>query len=366
MRRGSLGVIVVVAILIGVGFATLGPKSGPKPRPAASPREKGGKQVLIRTSLPQRKDFSKTLRWFGTVKSRTQATLIALEAGRIVSLLVREGQVVHKGQSLFHLGGPLIEGRLAILKNETANLKGRIQLAEKNIQTIREALSQKFANLGDLRSAEDALARLQLQLASARQRWQQLQDAIQVPAAFDGVFTGRRVSVGQEVKRGDPLGRLIAMEDLYIEATVFFEGKGAALEKKELRVLLPGGASIKGEILTVLPAATPQGAYRVWVTSKDLPASLRPGQTVSGELILATQKQALAVPKGALVRDEEENSYVFVQTASGYRKQPVKVGERTEAWVQILSGLKPGERIVDKGAYELFFQDFNKMFKVVD
>ena len=87
---------------------------------------------------------------------------------------------------------------------------------------------------------------------------------------------------------------------------------------------------------------------------------------MAGTIILAAHENALAVPQAAVVRDEEERAYVFLQNRSGYRRQPVKTGIVASGWIEITSGLKAGDEVVVQGAYELLYQDFNKIYKVAD
>ena len=64
----------------------------------------------------------------------------------------------------------------------------------------------------------------------------------------------------------------------------------------------------------------------------------------------------------------DENSFVFLKnsSASGYHRQAVKTGIVSHGMAEILQGLKKNDRIVVQGAYELFYNDFNKIYKVVD
>ena len=62
---------------------------------------------------------------------------------------------------------------------------------------------------------------------------------------------------------------------------------------------------------------------------------------------------ALAIPETALI-EEQGVFYVYVQTAGeSFQKREVKTGASDGKSIQILSGITAGERVVDKGAYQI-------------
>jgi membrane fusion protein (multidrug efflux system) len=65
------------------------------------------------------------------------------------------------------------------------------------------------------------------------------------------------------------------------------------------------------------------------------------------------QRQALVVPEIA-IQQEGEQAYVFRVNGTGVvDKAPVKLGSRSEGQVEVVSGLKAGERIVVEGTVKL-------------
>ena len=363
MKRTVIVVFLVVATLVIAGLSMFhkGRNTAKAPAKGTLPR-----QDIIRTAAPQRKDFAETCRWFGKVESRNRTGIIAKETGRIVLIAARDGAPVAKGDLLFTIGGPLIDSRLEVLRDQSATLRERIKLAGQMVKVKREAVSQKIAKRGELTVAEDALARLKAEMKSARQAIQQLQLATHLRATFKGVFTDRKVSVGQEVQKGDDLARIISQDQIYIAATLFSKHEDPKLKTRLAVINIPEGKQVQGTIITVLPQRTAEGATVVWIEGSGLASVLHPGQTVAGTIILSEHKKVLAVPRNAIVRDDEERAYVFIKGSSGYRRQPVKTGIITGDRVEIVSGLKAGDEVVVQGAYELFYRDFNRIYKVAD
>ena len=75
------------------------------------------------------------------------------------------------------------------------------------------------------------------------------------------------------------------------------------------------------------------------------------GQSVFLHLLLDQTAPAPVVPASAIV-DDAGRPIVFVQVeGEAFERRPVTLGSREGERVQVLSGVKPGEHIVTKGAY---------------
>lgn len=365
MKRKIAWLFIVVAILAIMSLVvhhtgTLPNDESLTLNAAALPRSD-----LIKTDTPQRQDFMETCRWFGKVESRNKTRIIALETGMIVSVDARYGMPVTKEALLFTIGGPLIDSRLEVLRNKSASLQKCMSLAERMVSIKRDAVSRKLATHEEIFSAEDALVRLKAELEYARQETRRFQEVIHVRARLTGVFTNRKVSVGQEVQKGDCLAEIISVNHIYIAAALF-SGEDTGLEGKRAVINLAGGNSIPGTITSVLPQRTAEGAVVVWIEGPGLGQVLRPGETVTGMIVLSVHRKTLSIPQSAIVRDEEERAYVFLKGSSGYSKKPVETGIVAGGMVGITSGLKEEDKVVVQGAYELFYQNFNKIYKVAD
>jgi len=76
-------------------------------------------------------------------------------------------------------------------------------------------------------------------------------------------------------------------------------------------------------------------------------------QTVYVRLFSGTSESTLVVPDTAIV-DDQGQSVIYLQTGGeSFSRQPVKLGKRQSGLVQIIEGLKPGDRVVSIGAHLL-------------
>ena len=272
---------------------------------------------------------------------------------------------VKKGKLLFTLGGPSIDTHLIVLREKIALLKKRVTLAENMAAAKRKAVTQKLARQEELVSAEDALALLQVELESARQEMQFLEDAAHIRATRSGAFSNRTISAGQNVEKNDNLAEVISVKNLRVTATLFPRHE-TKLVGKRATINLPEGGSISGTVVKEFPQRTSEAATIVRIEGRDLNRYMKPGDTVNGNIVLLLHKAVLSVPQSAIIRDEKEKTYVFLKRSGNFTKHPVKTGIKSDSWIEVLSGLKEKDEIVVQGAYELFYRNFNKIYKALD
>ena len=78
---------------------------------------------------------------------------------------------------------------------------------------------------------------------------------------------------------------------------------------------------------------------------------LRIGQAARLTLFVGDEKSGIAIPESAVV-DDGGRPVVFVQTGGeSFERRPVRLGGRAEGFVEVISGVEPGERVVSRGAY---------------
>jgi multidrug efflux pump subunit AcrA (membrane-fusion protein) len=91
-----------------------------------------------------------------------------------------------------------------------------------------------------------------------------------------------------------------------------------------------------------------------------------PGQKLKKDMYVTAMVQAgkiqdaLAVPDSAILRDSENEPFVYAEVATNqYGKRPVSLGESRGGQTQITSGVKPGDHVIGDGS--LFLQFANSL-----
>ena len=303
--------------------------------------------VNAQTILVTAEAFTETFSAIGTVVARPGhlAILSAPAPGRVGQVLVAPGQAVQQGQ-------PLIELDQAPFKAAVDAAEAAYTAAER-----ANARQQRLANEGilpkkDAEAAAAEMARTRADVINA-QRAAQL-SVIRSP--IGGVVTRMTAALGTSV---DPAQQLIEIADpraldIVMNATPTDAGRTHTGSK----VTLSAGGTATGEPLgigsVVDIGATVDSTLRGVAIRVQAPTTRRPlkiGETVFGAIAVAVHPRAVVIPNEALVPDGEHFK-VFVVDAQGIaHEREVKVGGKSEAGVEIVEGLTPGERIVSQGAF---------------
>jgi multidrug efflux pump subunit AcrA (membrane-fusion protein) len=306
MRRYATGIVTIAAIVLLIAGTVWFSRSRPNLE-NASGKAAPVDIALVKTGHPERRNFTLCCRWFGRVESKRAVKVVAPEAGRVVSMEARDGAITQKGEALFSLGGPIVESRL-----------------------------------------------------KTRQQ--------RVTSPETGIFANRRVNIGQDVEKGTHLVDIISPTDLRIVASLS-PPADIPLEGRTAIINSAMGKTITGTVVRVIPQRTITGVtfvWIIWIEGDAINRQMKLGGTASGEIPLLVREKVLAVPADAIVRDEQEQPFVFLNGPGGYRKHPVKTSLTSEGWVEVVSGIPEGAEIVVQGAYELFYKDFSKIYKVAD
>lgn len=111
--------------------------------------------------------------------------------------------------------------------------------------------------------------------------------------------------------------------------------------------------SLNGKLISYGKSAD-NNAYYIPVNFEiDNNGEIIPGLFVEVLLKTNVMRDALVIPYSALI-EEQENYFAYVQTSGeGFQKRELKIGVNDGMNVQILAGIKEGERVVTKGAYQI-------------
>ncbi|MFT3996408.1 MAG: HlyD family efflux transporter periplasmic adaptor subunit [Asticcacaulis sp.] len=336
-----------------------------------------------------------------------ETTYITAETGgRVQAVAVSDGDLVTVGQALVYLANPSltldvsareadISARLTDNSNQLMALKTAqenreqalaeatyaLSRAEQDLQKRQTLRAQNIINDAMVKPYADEVAYQRQRVAALRtaqtpdaefyagQR-RQVQDnaqdlrrnlgevrrglqALTVTAPAAGRLTAFALKPGQAVKEGDPVGQVDSEGRYKLRAEVdeYYLSRLSAGLKAEARL---HDQPVGVEISKVFPQVT-DGRVAVELTFvTPPPADLKRGEAVDIRLSLGQTRTAVLAPTGPWLT-ESGGAWVFVLNASGdgASRRAVSVGRRNPEQVEILSGLKPGERIITGGASNL-------------
>jgi HlyD family secretion protein len=179
-------------------------------------------------------------------------------------------------------------------------------------------------------------------------------DDLTVKAPAAGRITVLDLKLGQNAKQGDRLAELVPdtgfkvsadVDEYYLPRVKVGQTANADFDGKEVRL----------KAIRVVPQVK-DGVFNVDLAFVDAqPQNLTTGAAVQGRLSLGGDQPALVLPAGAFL-ERSGGDYVFVVSPDGHRadRRRIKLGRRNSEQVEVLSGLKAGERVVtsDYEGYE--------------
>jgi membrane fusion protein, multidrug efflux system len=262
--------------------------------------------------------------------------------GTVLRVLVQEGDRVRRGDLMAQLDTREVQAQLerarATLTNAEAAFRRASEMHEAQIITAAE-FEQAQAAHG---TAKSDVTLFETRLGFGR---------IAAPAA--GMVTAKLVEAGSAVSPNQRVFEL-ADESLFVVRVQVSELDVVHLEGGEpAAVLLDAYPDIPvpGRIRRIFPAADPQSRLvPVEVALGQPPAGVdvRPGFLARVRLDMEHLEGTLAVPASA-VAVGSGGSYVFAVTGDTLVRRPVTTGLAADGWVQVVSGLTAGERVVTSG-----------------
>jgi HlyD family secretion protein len=197
---------------------------------------------------------------------------------------------------------------------------------------------------------KENIANLQMSMKQIAARLDDL--TFKAPAA--GRITVLDLKIGQNVKQGDHLAELVPDTGFKVAADVD-EYYLPRVKTGQTAIADFNGKDVRLKAIRVYPQVK-DGVFTVDLAFDGAqPEGLTTGAAVQGRLSLGGDQPALVLPAGAFL-ERSGGDYVFVVDPSGHHadRRRIKLGRRNSEQVEVLSGLKAGERVVtsDYEGYE--------------
>ncbi|HEX8640888.1 MAG TPA: efflux RND transporter periplasmic adaptor subunit [Allosphingosinicella sp.] len=288
--------------------------------------------------------FADRIEAVGTARANEQVTLSAPVTERIVRLNFDDGSFVRQGQVVAVL-------QQAQQTAELREVQARAREAQQQLQRLATLKARGFVSRADYeaQAAAAAAARAQTQGVEA-----QIGERV-IRAPFSGWVSLRNISVGAIAGQGTEIATISDVSTIKLDFTVPetvlsairpglpIEARSAAYPDQPLR----------GTIHTIDPVVDPNTrAIMVRARLPNPQRLLRPGMLVT-VIIENTPRAALSVPELAVIGEGESRFVYVVDERSRARRVPVRTGVRTGGRVEIVEGLRPGQRVVTEGVVKV-------------
>jgi membrane fusion protein (multidrug efflux system) len=305
----------------------------------------------ISSAVAHEEKWQDTLTAVGSIDPQNGATLASEVAGTVVEIAVADGSVVAKGDLLLRLDTSSEEAQLRSAEAQT-------ELSRLNAERTRSLRKDNTVSQSELDQAEATLTQNQANADVIRAAIEKKT----IRAPFAGRLGIWQVNVGASVDARRALVSLQSLTPVYVDFSMPQQNLSQLKTGQAVQATCDAYPDQKfdGTLTAINPdldATTRSVPLRA--TFENTNQLLRPGMFVRVAVVLPQAQPVLAVPATAILSAPFGDSvYVIEQSTNAagglvVRQQFVRTGASHGDSVSVLSGLKPGDRVVSAGLFKL-------------
>jgi len=344
------------AVLLGAAILTV---AGCKPQPVVDGvAAKQGNLVSEKTEtvVVELSEVDDTMTSDAVVEATRQSTVSAQIAGRIIDVGFDVGDYVKQGEVIVRIDARTVTQAAVASEAQVRQAQAELANARAQLERTRALVAQTFLSPSALDRAEAeakaAQARVTALLAGADVA-QTERGFARVVAPYSGIVSARHVEVGEMAVVGKPLMSGFDPGALRVVAHVPQSSIALIQNAASARIEVPSAQTwFESDQITVLPTVDPlTHTAQVRITLKDGALSngargLLPGVFARAHFVVG-QATRLRVPTAAVLRRSEVTAVYVVDEHKRAHLRQVRLGAPlSEQWIEVLAGLKAGERVV--------------------
>ena len=312
---------------------------------------------------PARGPATRSLDLPGNVNAWYEAPIYAQVAGYVASWDKDIGAVVRKGEVLATIDAPALDEQLGTAQANLAVADARAKLADVTAKRWKALSGTQAVAQQDVDVQVAGAVAQEASVQAARHevgRYQALEAFKRVVAPFDGVVTSRRTDVGSYVNAaGGDAGSPGAASELFTVADIHRLRVFVSVPEDYADVLRPGltatlklpqfpNRTFQARYETTAGAFSPQSrSVTTELTVDNADRAIWPGTFANVHFTVPSDTAVLIVPEQALLFRAQGMQVALVDAQNRVHLQDVTLGLNLGRTVQVVSGLKPDDRLIN-------------------
>ena len=323
----------------------------------------------------------------GYIVARRRATVSSKVTGKVMDVLIEEGHPVKEGQVVAHLDDTqaraslnLAEAQLAAAQKSMAEDQAKLTQAEVTLRRREQLLKEQVVGKAEVDDAQSVVDSTKARIAYSQQqlgvaeRQVELQKTMladmTVRAPFAGIVISKDAQPGEMISPVSAgggftrtgIGTIVDMSSLEIEVDVNETYINRVVPGQKVEAVLDAYPDwrIPSHVITTIPSADRQKAtVKVRIGFEKLDPKILPDMGVKVAFLRdapaagdAPSAPAVIVPKAA-IRSTDGQQIVFVLNDDRVERRAIRAGLETGDQVEVLSGVRAGERVVIEGPQAL-------------
>ena len=307
-----------------------------------------------------KKILFESVRATGVIKTKPEShsKVISPVSGVVLSksnrILKSIGSFVKRGEVLLEIS-PSADASASIQK-----IKNDFLLAQSELERVENLFSKGAASKKRLDEARFDFESKRAVFNSLSNQIKINEEGYSVLAPIDGYIEKTNFVAGDQVAPGQELFTIINRNRLILQANVPSSKLEAALNSKNASFKVEGLtgefnlSELSGRKISVAASLDEQNrTIPVYYEFTNPQNKIKIGMYAEVFVKVGDQKEVIAIPESSII-DEDGLHTIYIQVeGEAFEKRIVKTGIADGGYIQILEGLKEGERVVTKGAYQV-------------
>ena len=324
--------------------------------------------VPVATDLVRTESINETISVFGELVSLQSGPVHVSISAPVSTINVSVGDRVEGGDllatldsSILELQRSAVEARIDMSTWATSRRATELELSKQQEDRFRQLRQSAATTEAQL---EDAVLKLQISeqaLGEAKAATRQIQRELDIAnynisltnitAPYGGVVIERNIEIGQYVRVGERVVRIVGDHSLEIEAYIPYRYIDALKVGDILTAEFDNGTKFQASLRAFIPeehVSTRTRAVRFSFNQDEIDDVLAVNQNVIIQVPISDQDEALTVHKDAVVT-QQGGHIVFVVEEDAAMPRPITIGDATGSRYEVTSGLSEGEMVVTRG-----------------
>lgn len=330
--------ILFAPVLYGLALIGCGNTSADE---AATRTDNAVRAVRVQVQELRPQPFIETLQLSGSIKACEDIVVAAEEGGTVKEWRFDKGARVRKGEIIVLLNDD-------VLKPSYESALAQYHSAQLTFEKQQKVYTEQAVSEWQLKTTEFSRDAAKAQAELMRARWERTR----IKSPIDGILDERYVDTGEMAPPGTPVARIINIRTVKAVVNVpeRYAGRITRGSSIQLTVLAYPGEVFQGRITFIGAAISPDNrTFPIEAVIPNAGGKLKPEMIAKVQLALSVQASALLVDEGVIQQIDRNKFVVYVASGGKAQERHVQLGGRQGNLIQILSGLKAGDRVITRG-----------------
>jgi RND family efflux transporter MFP subunit len=366
ISRATLISLVAVFVLVAIIAITL-IKNKNEIDKSNTPVDRSNVPVAVSVASVSFDNMNESILFPATLKAFDESNIYSQTSGILSSLSIELGQYVQQGKVVGKIDTRILEINLknAMVNLETAKVNK--QSAANNLKKLEEEYiraKELFENQAGLEvnmiNAKYAFDNAKLSSDNANNSYENALVQIEltkqqiantnIVAPLSGTISSKNLKRGEYVNPGAIIASITNIGSLktsvFVDQSVVYRLKVG--QQSFLTSSFMPDRRFSSNIIYISPKADANHNYQVDLLLKNTDVALKAGTDMMASFGGSERGNVLQMPKNALVVEKDE-AFVYVVENNTAVGKPIKIGSILNGKVEVLSGLKEGDKVITNG-----------------